>query len=73
MAGAWDCDRLDMFFNRLLRAHLDREVRPPHVAWHALRAKLGNRQSRRRAWQVGQVHYDLGNDFYAVLLDPRMA
>ena len=61
-----------MFFDRLLRAHLDREVKPAHALWYALQAKFSNRQSRRRAWQVGQAHYDLGNDFYAAMLDPRM-
>ena len=73
MAGAWDCDRLDVFFEHLLRAHLDREVQPAQLAWHALQVKLFNRQNRRRAWQVGKAHYDLGNDFYAAMLDPRMA
>ena len=72
MAGAWDCTRLDMFFDRLLRAHLDREVKPVHALWHSLRARFTNRQSRRRAWEVGRAHYDLGNDFYAAMLDSRM-
>ena len=72
MTGAWDCERLDMFFARLLRAHLDREVEPAQLAWHALQARLFNRQNRRRAWQVGTAHYDLGNAFYAAMLDPRM-
>src|SRR5690606_13925363 len=53
MAGAWDCERLDVFFEHLLRAHLDREVQPAQLAWHALQVKLFNRQNRRRAWQVG--------------------
>jgi cyclopropane-fatty-acyl-phospholipid synthase len=26
----------------------------------------------RRAWQVGEAHYDLGNDFYQKMLDSRM-
>ncbi|PNS08636.1 cyclopropane fatty acyl phospholipid synthase [Solilutibacter silvestris] len=73
MAGLWDCTALDMFFERVLRAHLDREVHPARLAWHALQARLTNRQSRRRAWQVGKAHYDLGNGFYAAMLDPRMA
>ena len=73
MAGAWDCERLDEFFDRLLRAHLDREVHPARLAWQALQVKLFNRQTRRRAWQVGKAHYDLGNDFYAAMLGPRMA
>ena len=73
MAGAWDCEQLDGFFHRLLRAHLDQEVHPARIAWHALQVRMFNRQSRTRAWQVGKAHYDLGNDFYAAMLDPRMA
>jgi cyclopropane-fatty-acyl-phospholipid synthase len=33
---------------------------------------LSNRQSRRRACQVGETHYDLGNDFFQAMLDPWM-
>jgi len=73
MAGAWDCDRLDVFFDHVLRAHLDREVQPSQLAWQSLQVRLFNRQNRRRAWQVGKAHYDLGNAFYAAMLDPRMA
>jgi cyclopropane fatty-acyl-phospholipid synthase-like methyltransferase len=32
----------------------------------------GPGQSPRRAWQVGQAHYDVGNDFFAAMLDQRM-
>ena len=49
MAGAWDCDQLDGFFDHLLRAHLDREVQPARLAWHALQVRMFNRQSRSRA------------------------
>src|SRR5580765_7393347 len=65
VAGLWDCERLDECFDRLLRAHLDREVHSPRLALRALHAKLVNRQSRRRAWDVGRAHYDLGNEFFA--------
>ena len=73
VAGAWDCERLDQFFDRLLRAHLERAAHSPRLAWYALRAKLLNRQNRRHAWDVGRAHYDLGNEFFAAMLDPRMA
>ena len=70
--GAWDVENLDEFFDRILRAHLDQHVQPLRLIFHALRARLLNLQNSRRAWQVGKVHYDLGNDFYAAMLDPRM-
>jgi cyclopropane-fatty-acyl-phospholipid synthase len=71
MDGWWDCEALDEFFHRILRARLDERVSPTLV-WHSLRARLFNLQSARRAWQVGQAHYDLGNDFFAAMLDSRM-
>jgi len=72
MDGHWEVDRLDEFFDRVLRAHLDQKINPLRLAFHALRIRLLNRQSLKRAWQVGEAHYDLGNDFYAAMLDPRM-
>jgi len=72
MDGAWEAERLDEFFHRLLSARLDRQVQPVRMMLHALRARLVNLQSSRRAWQVGRVHYDLGNAFYTAMLDPRM-
>jgi cyclopropane-fatty-acyl-phospholipid synthase len=37
-----------------------------------LRAKLFNLQSKNRAFQVGEVHYDAGNDLFEKMLDPHM-
>ena len=72
MDGAWSCERLDELFTRLIRARLGEGMQGLSMAWHVLRAKLLNLQSSRRAWQVGREHYDLGNDFYAAMLDARM-
>jgi len=72
MDGHWESDQLDVMFHRVLRAELARDLHPHQLLWHHLRARLFNLQTVRRAWQVGQAHYDLGNDFYAAMLDPRM-
>ncbi|MFC5431836.1 cyclopropane fatty acyl phospholipid synthase [Paraburkholderia denitrificans] len=72
MDGEWDCDRLDEFFARTLRAHVDEKIDPTRLVFHALKARLVNRQTARRAWKVGQQHYDLGNAFYESMLDRRM-
>jgi cyclopropane-fatty-acyl-phospholipid synthase len=70
MDGLWDADCLDDFFHRVLRAHLDREVSAwPSWLWEAC-LRFTNRQSPRRAWQVGEAHYDLGNNFYEAMLGP---
>lgn len=70
--GQWECDRLDQFFARVMRAHLDERVQPARLALRALRARLLNRQTVRRSWKVGEVHYDIGNEFYEAMLDSRM-
>ena len=72
MNGAWDAQRLDEFFARLLRSRATENLRAPGLILSAAAARLFNRQTLRRAWQVGQAHYDLGNEFYAAMLDPRM-
>ncbi|WP_370550080.1 cyclopropane fatty acyl phospholipid synthase [Edwardsiella tarda] len=73
MDGWWRCERLDVFFHKVLRAGLERQL--PHHWRDTLRvasARLTNLQSRRRAWMVGREHYDLGNDLFSQMLDPYM-
>lgn len=72
MDGAWDAEELDEFFSRLLGTRLTDGIRPLRLLGYALTAKLLNRQGKKRAKKVGEVHYDLGNDFYAAMLDSRM-
>jgi cyclopropane-fatty-acyl-phospholipid synthase len=72
MDGQWDCERLDEFFDRVLRARLENAVRGRKLLWHHWRARLLNLQTEARAWQVGRAHYDLGNGFFAAMLDRRM-
>jgi cyclopropane-fatty-acyl-phospholipid synthase len=73
MDGWWDCDQVDEFITRILRARLDEQVGRAGWLWASLKARLTNLQSQHRAWQVGEVHYDLGNDLYEAMLDPSMA
>ena len=72
MDDQWDCDQLDEFFAHVLRAHLDDQIDPARLVFHALKARLMNRQTVRRAWKVGQQHYDIANAFYEAMLDKRM-
>ncbi|MHB8710049.1 MAG: cyclopropane fatty acyl phospholipid synthase [Minisyncoccota bacterium] len=73
MDGWWDANAPDVFIDTVLRAHLDKEVRI-NLASIATIAKafLLNLQSSNRAFNVGEAHYDLGNDLYEAMLDPRM-
>ncbi len=73
MDGWWDCVALDQFIDRVLRARLDEKVRRSlRLLWHATRSRILNLQSSRRAFQVGEQHYDVGNDLYCAMLDSRL-
>ncbi len=73
MAGWVEIDRVDEFVDRVLRAGIKEQVgKSPRIWWHALMARLFNHQSKEKAWEVGEQHYDLGNEFYRDMLDPRM-
>ncbi|WP_414163821.1 cyclopropane fatty acyl phospholipid synthase [Superficieibacter sp. BNK-5] len=73
MDGWWECDRLDIFFTKVLRAGLDNQL-PHHLkdVFRVAATRLINLQSKKRAWIVGKEHYDLGNDLFTRMLDPYM-
>ena len=73
MEGWWDCESLDEFINRVLKARLDEKIMNNlRLVFQVARAKLFNRQSSARAFEVGEKHYDLGNDLYLAMLDKRL-
>ena len=72
MDGWWDCEQLDEMLTRILRHDIEQHLRSPRGLLLAVTARLINMQSRRRAFEVGKQHYDLGDDLYERMLDPRM-
>jgi cyclopropane-fatty-acyl-phospholipid synthase len=72
MQGDWDVPALDVFFYRLLRAQLHEKVKPSSLWLPYIQHKLINKQNSKRAWRVGEYHYNLGNTFYQAMLDKRM-
>jgi cyclopropane-fatty-acyl-phospholipid synthase len=72
MDGWWDAADLDGFLFRLLAAHVDEQVGGIDDAALFLRAKLVNMQRGRRAYKVGEQHYDLGNDLFQAMLGKRL-
>ena len=73
MEGWWDCDSIDEFINRVLKARLDEKIMHNlRLVFQVARARLFNRQSSARAFEVGEKHYDLGNDLYQAMLDKRL-
>ncbi len=69
----WDCDALDIFFERLMVAHPEEKIKKSmRLIIKLALAKIINFQTKRRAFQVGQKHYDLGNDLFQCMLDSQM-
>lgn len=75
MDGWWECEQLDEMFTRLLGARLNERVgglAKLKLIFNAVAFQLLNFQSIKRAFHVGEAHYDIGNDLYRRMLDPRM-
>ena len=73
MDGWWDSQALDQTIERLVRAKLDEEVRDNwSMLAHVVRTKVFNLQGVMRAFEVGERHYDIGNDLYEAMLDSRL-
>jgi cyclopropane-fatty-acyl-phospholipid synthase len=76
MDGCWESEHLDETFRKLLVAGIDTKIRGVAKLQFLtlfLRGLLVNLQSRKRAFQVGEHHYDIGNDVYSAMLDPTMS
>ncbi|PHM29117.1 cyclopropane fatty acyl phospholipid synthase [Xenorhabdus budapestensis] len=73
MDGWWDCERLDIFFYKILRVGLEHRI-PKNIKdiLKIITSRVFNLQSTKRAWIVGKEHYDLGNDLFTFMLDPYM-
>jgi cyclopropane-fatty-acyl-phospholipid synthase len=73
MEGWWDCEALDEFFARILKA---RKGFHPKLNFglliSALKSKFLNRQTKILSMGEGKKHYEIGNDLYRRMLDKRM-
>ena len=73
MDGWWDCESVDQFIHRILTADIDEKVRGD---WRVL-LKIGltfalNPNRKSKAFEIGEKHYDMGNQLYEAMLDRRM-
>jgi cyclopropane-fatty-acyl-phospholipid synthase len=73
MDGWWDCAKLDEFFSRVIRAQIQKNIQKNWgLVYQVMLARLLNLQSRNRAFQIGEKHYDLGNELFINMLDKRL-
>ncbi len=69
----WECEELDLFIEKLLRVDIKKKIQGSlRMKLLTLQALVTNMQSRERAKQVAEAHYDIGNDLYEVMLCSRM-
>lgn len=72
MDGWWDSDSVDGLVFRLIHAKLENKVSRLSLLLPFLISKVQNRQSKSRAFEVGEKHYNIGNDLFENMLDKRM-
>lgn len=72
MDGDWDTEDLPGLLRRLLEARLDEQLHNVEALVLAARARFLDLQHGRRAYTIGQRHYDLGNDLFAAMLGRRL-
>jgi cyclopropane-fatty-acyl-phospholipid synthase len=73
MDGWWDTDALDVCVDKVMRADLKRKIAGSwRLKMLGAQALLFNRQDVARSRASVAAHYDIGNDLYERMLDPRM-
>jgi len=73
MDGWWDCKKLDQFFYRILYSGIESSAkRNLGFLFEVFLARIFNMQSKRMAFQIGEQHYNLGNELFKNMLDKRM-
>ena len=69
MDGWWDCEKLDEFICKILKANIDEKVNPRMEALSYIKAWIFNLQKPTSCFLNCQHHYDIGNDLYRFMLD----
>jgi len=70
--GWWDVEALDELACRAMAAGMDRQLEAWRLIGDVVLARIRNLQSPARAFQIGERHYDLGNDLFEAMLDRGM-
>jgi cyclopropane-fatty-acyl-phospholipid synthase len=69
----WETDVLDVTIDKIMRANLKQKITG---SWRmralTVKAVMLNLQAKARAGASIEAHYDIGNDLYTRMLDPRM-
>ena len=69
----WECKNLDQFFYKLFMAKIPEKIGfSLPLVFSVISAKLFNLQGKKRAFQVGEKHYDLDNKLFSAMLGKSM-
>lgn len=69
--GKWDAKKVDQLVAKMLSIKR-RRLRSVGSFVHRIRNRILNSQIGKRAFHVGEKHYDLGNDMYELMLGESM-
>jgi cyclopropane-fatty-acyl-phospholipid synthase len=72
MDSWWDADDLSGFFTKILSTHIDEHLKTLDTLIAHLKARFVNMQRGQHAFDIGKLHYDLGNDLFKAMLGKRM-
>lgn len=73
MEGWWESEKLDDLFFRILCGKIDKKIQGDwRMILRLVWTRIINMQTPDRAFEVGEKHYDVGNDLYGRMLDRRM-
>ncbi len=73
MDGWWECEDIVEMVARFIRANLHKpSAADLKFVAYFLWIQLSGLGKRSKAFEVGQAHYDLGNDLFEAMLDKRM-
>lgn len=75
MNKKWDCDNLDILFDKILFNNLDQKIKLSSYLDYIkiISAYLFNQQTKEKAYEVEDVHYNLDNNLYRNMLGETMA
>ncbi len=73
MEGWWDCEELDNFFAKLIPINPEAKIKMNwRIVLHTLGEAIFNNGRKTKAFQIGERHYDKGNELFKNMLDKRM-
>lgn len=72
MEGWLDCERVDLMADRAYRSELIEQIEVKSALFETLKARLNPFGSRSRSFEIGERHYDTGNDLFEIMLDKYM-